>query len=883
MKLPVMPDFPKGEPPFVALLASHEPFIPHWDKELKAAEDELDVSCGLTLQFEFPDPEKLLETACFDFNRFLKEAALAEGPVKVFVKKVEGKKFEAYSVTVDDQSVTLAGSDTEAIRRALYYLRDLIAARPALKKGVTERTPWLKNRISRCFFGPIKRPPFNIDELMNDIDYYPEEYLNRLAHEGVNGLFLTVVFREVCDTTIRRAIPEAAQRLAKLRTTVERCRRYGIKIFAFCIEPIYWNTAKVHYNPLPEGCEILAGPGYSREQVGYDANSFCPNSPLAQQYLYECTNYLFKSVPHLGGMITISHGERMTSCLSTIKYQGDGQIPCEKRCEHSIGKILSMVLEPMKKGMHDANPDADLISWLYMPYVDQVGNWITQMPSELNGNVALAFNFESGVTKYQLGKVRAGGDYWLSETGPSDRFNMIVQAAKGHCDIAAKLQVACSHECATVPYIPAPGLVYRKYKKMHALGVKHVIQCWYFGNYPGVMNEAAGKLAYEDFTGTEEDFLKSLAAPVWGKDYQAVLDAWKYFAEGYSNYPLDIQFQYYGPMHDGPVWPLYLRQQLTPLTRSWKPDAYPAGDNCGECMKHFDLFELTELTRRITTLWHKGFEALKKAEVKGHELEFTLAEALDIMYRSGHNILKFYTMRAALSDGPAESAKLLEGMKNIVLEEISNSRRLADICKADARLGYHSEAEVYKFFPEKLLWRAQCLEELLAGDMAEAEKILLSGRTLKEFIVKNDEVVVPGEVAGENGISWSVEADADYVTVKMDFQTETDDKETIHVLLCDTKGIRKIMETVRFSRYAQNDEGQAAVSRCETETGWHAELKIPRERFVFESSFYMGIQRQVFKADQIVVLNHKKRDDFLDDGRLYLYCYDGKKLTKVQL
>ena len=883
MKLPAMPDFPKGEPPFVALLASHEPFVPHWEEPRKAADNELDVTAGITLEFDFPDPEKLLETVCFDFNRFLKEAGLAGGPVKVIVKKTEGKKFEAYTVTVAEGSVTIEGSDTEGIRRALYYLRDLIAGSPYLKKGVTERTPWLKNRISRCFFGPIKRPPFNIDELMNDIDYYPEEYLNRLAHEGVNGLFLTVVFREVCDTTIRPAIPEAAKRLAKLRDTVNRCRRYGIKIFAFCIEPIYWNEQAAHYNPLPEGCDILKGPGYSREEAGYDANSFCSNSPMAQQYLYECTYSLFKSVPHLGGMITISHGERMTSCLSTIKYNGDGHIPCAKRCEKSIGQILARVLGPMQRGMRDANPDADLISWLYMPYVDQVGNWITQMPSELNGDVALAFNFESGVTKSQLGKVRSGGDYWLSEVGPSDRFNIIAQAAKGHCDIAAKLQVACSHECATVPYIPAPGLVYRKYKKMHALGVKHVIQCWYFGNYPGVMNEAAGKLAYEDFTGTEEEFLKSLAAPVWGKDHQAVLNAWKYFAEGYSNYPLDIQFQYYGPMHDGPVWPLYLRQQMTPLTRSWKPDDYPSGDNCGECMKHFDLFELAELTRRVSTLWHKGFEELSKAERKGNEMEFTLAEALDIMYRSGHNILKFYTMRAALADGSPESAKLLEGMKKIIQEEIKGSCRLAEICKEDVRLGYHSEAEVYKFFPEKLFWRAKCLEELLAGDMAEAEKILQSGKTLEDFIVKNDEVVVPGQVAGENGISWSVEADEDLITIHMDFQTDSKDKENIHVLFSDAKGSRKVMETVHFSRYSGLFGGDAGVEQYETESGWHADMKIPRERFLFESSFFMGIQRQIFTEKEVIVLNDKKRDDFLTDARLYLYCYDGKKLTKVQL
>ena len=885
MKMPAMPDFPKGEPPFIALLASHEPFIPHWEDPREAAEDELSVLKGLSLQFEFPDPEKLLDTACFDFNRFLKEASLADGPVKVVVKKVEGKKFEAYTVTVADSSITLEGSDTEGIRRALYYLRDQIAASPYLKKGVTERSAWLKNRISRCFFGPIKRPPFNIDELMNDIDYYPEEYLSRLAHEGVNGLWLTVVFREICDTTIRPAMPDAAKRIAKLRDTVERCRRYGIKTFVFCIEPINWNDGEAHYNPLPEGCDILKGPGYTREQAGFESASFCPNSPMAQQYLYECTNSLFKAVPHLGGMITISHGERMTSCLSRISSHGDGSIPCAKRCEHSIGKILSMVLEPMRKGMLDANPDADLISWLYMPYVDQVSNWITQLPTELKGDVALAFNFESGVTKYQLGKVRSGGDYWLSEVGPSDRFNMIAQAAKGHCDMAAKLQVACSHECATVPYIPAPSLVYRKYKKMHELGIKHVMQCWYFGNYPGVMNEAAGKLAYEDFSGTEEDFLKSLAAPAWGKDYPAVLNAWKYFADGYSNYPLDIQFKYYGPMHDGPVWPLHLRQTMTPLTRSWKPDDYPSGDNCGECMKHFELHEVTELTRKVTSLWHKGFEELQKASREGHALDFSLAEALDIMYRSGHNILKFYTMRSALMDGSVESAKLLAGMKKIIRDEIKGSLRLAEICKEDVRLGYHSEAEVYKFFPEKLLWRVQCLEELLATDMAEAEKILASGKTLTEFIVKNDDVAVPGKVYGTNGISWSVAADDDQIVISMDFETDTKNNEMIHMIFSDAKGIRKPAETIHFERKGKEDQTGAGyrLTRAETDKGWHAELTLPREQFLYESSFYMGIERDIFVDNKTITVHDKKGENFLTSARLYLYCYDGNKMTKVQL
>jgi len=38
----------------------------------------------------------------------------------------------------------------------------------------------------------------NRDELSDDVDYYPDEYLNKLAHESINGLWLTVEFKDLC-------------------------------------------------------------------------------------------------------------------------------------------------------------------------------------------------------------------------------------------------------------------------------------------------------------------------------------------------------------------------------------------------------------------------------------------------------------------------------------------------------------------------------------------------------------------------------------------------------------------------------------------------------------------------------------------------------------
>ena len=63
------------------------------------------------------------------------------------------------------------------------------------------------------------------------------------------------------------------------------------------------------------------------------------------------------------------------------------------------------------------------------------------------------------------------------------------------------MQICCSHELATVPYIPAPGIVFDKYKGAYGLSVEGVLQCWYFGNYPSIMSKAAGELSFcSDFS-----------------------------------------------------------------------------------------------------------------------------------------------------------------------------------------------------------------------------------------------------------------------------------------------------------------------------------------------------------------------------------------------
>lgn len=88
------------------------------------------------------------------------------------------------------------------------------------------KEPWLKNRISRCYFSPIKRAPYFRDELADDVDYYPDAYLERLKNEGVNGLWISGEFRELAETSFNRRDPKGLKRLAKLSRTVAKCKAH---------------------------------------------------------------------------------------------------------------------------------------------------------------------------------------------------------------------------------------------------------------------------------------------------------------------------------------------------------------------------------------------------------------------------------------------------------------------------------------------------------------------------------------------------------------------------------------------------------------------------------------------------------------------------------
>ena len=677
------------------------------------AEGLIDAS-GIYIREPFPENRELLLTAEEDFLRFTEICGIGGKRYPILFVKTETDDPESYEIEFSSEGAKVYTGDTEGARRAIYYIEGELTKNEGafVTEGRIKKHAYIKDRITRGFFSPTNRPPLYGDELLDDIDYYPDEYLNRLAHSGTNGLWIYTSFKALIHSPYFNENKENCEkRLKKLTNVVDKCKRYGVKVFVFAIEP-HGLTAED-----PKICEeLLSG-------VMHEGKSpICLRKPKARDYLVNTVRELFTRVPGLGGYIDITAGERLTSCPSLSSYK-----KCPRCSKYSRGENLALTANLIKEGIRLSGADAKFISWTYghryWDYPD-VGEYVEKTDSD----VIFMQNFEDRGYNEQLGKSRIAYDYWLSYKGPSELYNETAKVTKPlGKTLYAKMQVCCSHELATVPYIPVPGIIFDKYKSARELGTTGIMECWYFGNYPSIMSKCSGEMSFADDLCDKRRFLLDFAARNYGKSVAAKLvDAWEKFEEGYVNYPTSIMFSYYGPMHDGVVWELPLLPTNTPLPRSWQLTDPPCGDRIGECLfSGHTLSEAIVLSERMAEGFTEGLSALPLPE---SDEGYCIAKALQILFRSGLNILRYFDMRHDLGAESGEPYEIIAEMKKIISDEKKNSEEMIKLTRRDNRLGYHSEAEGFKFFEKKLRDRIEKLDLVLKNEFAEVEGRIFEGK-----------------------------------------------------------------------------------------------------------------------------------------------------------
>ena len=742
-----------------------------------AEEGEVSVR-GMYLDHRFPDAEGLLDTVTADFSLFISLCGIGGGRYPVRLQKGLTPCFEAYTIDVRADGCTITAADTEGIRRALIYLEDEMTAREGafLPLGLIERKPWMKRRITRGFFSPTNRPPKNGDELSDNIDYYPDEYLNRLMHDGTNGLWIYTSFKQLVpsDIIVEYGVGHE-RRVEKLNRVIAKCARYGIKVYVFAIEPA--GIAE----ELGEKYKDMIG----QKVGGLFHHTMCPHSPRVQEYCREAGRRLFTLCPGLGGLISITAGERTTSCASPARCT------CPRCATLPRGEILAANVENLRAGVREVAPEAEVVSWTYghRTWEDSdIVDYVKNAPED----VMLMQNFDDRGWENQLGVERQAMDYWLSYVGPSELFDMTAKATKKYKKhLWAKMQICCSHEIATLPYVPSPGNVYAKMRGAARLGVEGLMECWYFGNYPCFMSKAAGDLSFqEDFT-DEDAYLHRLASITYGRGIaEPIVRAWRLFEKGYRQYPLNIMFSYYSPAHDAVVWELALKPKNFAPSRSWLLLDKPDGDRICDSLLvgHTHDEALTLLTSMKNYYTRAMAELATVAAYAGEALTdlLSVSAAFLVLCKSTYNILMFYKLRDQLGTGEGEPRATLAKMRTLVQNEINESTKMIALCENDSRLGYHSEAEGFKFFPEKMRHRIEQLRTLLDTEFVEVEARIDAGQPPLEYYLGVDEDVdhtytirpVPIEQA-----TWELLGDG-----KTAFRITTDEKDVIFDLRSPAAG-----------------------------------------------------------------------------------------------
>ncbi len=659
---------------------------------------EATLDRGYRLEISGFDGEPHLPALVEDLTEFLHGAMeLCPTPQGFPIRLVQGcvgeappEAAEAHRLKITPEGGELTAETLDGLRRAVFRLEDEMQLRRAPILPLGEATHWtrLRTRISRNPLAPYRW--LSGWELESDWECYPDAYLNRIAHAGVNALWVPGLFRNLIASPILPELGPENHRLERLRSLVARAARYGIQIYLFCIEP----------RALPEGHPVLR---LYPELIGA-GRSLCVMHPKVREYLWDASRALSREVPGLGGVINIFCGERFSNCWTS----GTPVPECPRCREHPAAQVHATVLNTMLSGLKAGNPDARLLAWAYMMASSTESLPIAPMLEVIEAadpGVIWVGNFEHGGTKMACGREVQVHEYSLSCQGPAENFRLLAQAARemGR-EVYAKLQMGNSYELSSLPWVTAPGIAAEKITTSQALGATGAMLGWIVGGVPGPMLQIAGVAAFHP-EGSNVELMTRTAAVTWGEVAASlVVEAWGHFAEAWKAYPFHNAILYWGPITRAPAYPLYLQQEdRLAKPYNWGLDRQrrrqPYENDPHRWLGGYGVEEVTTAFRGMATQWERGLEKLRQAveqtiPTRETRQEWHIATATRCQLLSTANLYEFNALRLRLKAG--EDA-VLERMRAIAIEERASTTAMQALMREEPWIGYQSEIFDYSY------------------------------------------------------------------------------------------------------------------------------------------------------------------------------------------
>lgn len=521
------------------------------------------------------------------------------------------------------------------------------------------------------------------------LDPYPDGLLQRLSAVGVNGVWLHVVLRDLAPGGAD--FPEFGagheKRLANLRAIVQRAKKFGIGVYLYLNEP----------RPMPPDFfrrrEAMAG--VSEENFG---TALCTSHPAVRRWLRDSLTHVFRQVPDLAGVFTITASENLTNCASHYNWRA-----CLRCKDRGYAEIIAEVNATIAEGVHRGNPQARVIVWDWGWHGHgDAADVIVRLPK----SVWLMSVSEWNLPLERGGVKTAVGEYAMSAVGPGPRATRHWKLAReAGMKTIAKVQLNNTWELGSIPYLPAMDLVAEHCRNLAAAGVDGMMLSWSLGGYPSPNLEIAARFCTRP-TPNIDEVLDAVAVERYGSEGAPLARrAWSEFSAAFREYPFHISGLYLSPVQIGPANPLYCDKTGYRATmigfpyddlNSWR-GPYPAEVFAGQ-------FEKTAAG------WRAGAERLRAAVEKApserreevqSELRFALAAA--IHFQSVANQTRFILARNELT-GPAaalspERRRLLHvEMCRCLRYEVALAREMYGLANEDSRIGFEASNH-YLFMP----------------------------------------------------------------------------------------------------------------------------------------------------------------------------------------
>jgi hypothetical protein len=516
-----------------------------------------------------------------------------------------------------------------------------------------------------------------------ELNPYPDGLLSRLAENGINGIWLHVVLRQLAPGGGH--FPEFGsgheQRIKNLRILVARAKRFGISVYLYQNEP----------RAMPK--DFFADRTEMGGVVEGEYRALCTSNPLVQQWLEDSLAFVFREVPDLGGIFTITASENLTNCAS----QGRSQ-DCPYCSKRDPDEIIAEVNTIMARGVRRSSPRAKVIAW----------DWGWHNHGEATGVIAKLPTdaWLMSVSEWALPIERGGvqskvGEYALSVIGPGPR-------AKNHWTFAkrkglktiAKVQFNNSWELSAVPYLPAMDLVAGHAANLAREKIDGMMLSWSLGGYPSPNLRLAQRLVASPDVKVEQA-LDDLAVELYGPEAAPQMrQAWTAFSKALGEYPLHIATLYKGPQHWGPANLLFAK----PTDRTATTIGFPYDDlNLWRGIYPADVFasqfeKVAEYWRKGVAIFQDTIEVIPNDQREFAKQELQIVEAAQIHFASVGNQSRFILTRNALlgeNVNDDERERLQKITITLLDQEMELAKRLFHLARRDSRIGFEASNHYY--------------------------------------------------------------------------------------------------------------------------------------------------------------------------------------------